>query len=204
MILYLTSVAAKTLDKLLPLLPSAPESLSVAFVPTAGDLYKEKPWIEEDRNKLTSMGFKVVNVDLKNKKKEELEHILGNIDIIFVAGGNTSYLLDQAQQSGFIEVVRDLVRKGKIYIGSSAGSLLAGPNIEVDKIYDDGEFNKVLNSYEGLGFVPFVVLPHADNPKYAPYLARISKEFGSKYQLKEIKDNQAIIVRNNDTEIIEI
>lgn len=202
--LFLTSVAAKTLDKILPLLPKSSEGMKVAFIPTAGDLYTEKPWMEADRDKLNSLGFKVIDLDIKNKTESQISQILENVDIIFVAGGNTSYLLEKAQQSGFLKVVKELVANGKIYVGSSAGSLLAGPNIEVDKIYDDGEFGKVLDSYEALGFVDYVLLPHADNPKYESYLERIVKEYGNKYKLKKLNDNQAVLVNGSDSHIIEI
>src|SRR5688500_7105932 len=141
MLVYLTSVAAKTLDKLIPLLPRSSRSMKVAFIPTAGDLYDTTPWIEEDREKLLALGFSIDEVDIKDKNPEELKKLFFDKDIIFVAGGNTSYLLEKAQESGFIKIVRDLVSKGKVYVGSSAGSLLASPNIEVDKIYDE-EFGR--------------------------------------------------------------
>ena len=202
MFLYLTSVASKTLDKLVPFLPRSPKDLKVAFVPTAGDLYKEKPWMEADRAKLIELGFQVIDVDIKNKTFEELKRELSDKDIIFVAGGNTSYLLEKAQESGFLEIVRVLVSNSVIYIGSSAGSLLAGPNIEVDKIYDDGDFGKELKSYEALGLVNFVILPHADNPKYAPYSERILNEYGNKYELRRLNDDQAILVNGENIQVV--
>ncbi|MBI2600931.1 Type 1 glutamine amidotransferase-like domain-containing protein [Candidatus Daviesbacteria bacterium] len=204
MLIYLTSVASKTLDKLIPLLPKSPQEMTVAFIPTAGDLYQEKPWMEEDRKKLIDLGFQVEELDIKGKARDELEKSLLDKDIIFVAGGNTSYLLEKAQKSGFIELAKDLVKKGKIYVGSSAGSLLACPNIEVDKIYDDGEFGKELKSYEGLSFVDFVILPHADNPKYTSYLEKIFNQYGDKYKLKKLNDNQAFVVNNDGVELVEV
>lgn len=202
MFLYLTSSANKTLHKLLPYLPKSPKDMKVAFIPTAGDLYDEKPWIEEDKKKLIDLGFIVEEMDIKNKTQDQIKQQLSDTDIIFVAGGNTSYLLEKAQQSGFLNIVKDLVLKGTIYIGSSAGSLLAGPNIEVDKIYDDGEFGKELKSYEGLGLVDFVILPHADSPIYASYLEKIFKEYGNTYSLKKLNDNQAFLVKDTGVQTI--
>lgn len=203
MLLYLTSIAAKTLDKLIPLLPRSPRDMKIAFIPTAGDLYEEKPWIDKDRKKLTELGFAVEDLDIKNKTTKEIERQLLGKDIIFVAGGNTSYLLEKAQESGLIPIIRQWVTDGKIYIGSSAGSLFAGPNIEVDKIYDEGEFGKILDSYDALGLVDFVILPHADNPQYAPFIERIFQEYGHKYTLKKLNDNQAILITDNAIQIIE-
>ncbi|MGI8419802.1 MAG: Type 1 glutamine amidotransferase-like domain-containing protein [Candidatus Levyibacteriota bacterium] len=201
--IYLTSVAANVLDKIVPLLDSSPKKLKVAFIPTASDIYKSTPWLDADKNKLKELGFKVKDIDLKNKTKELLLQEFSDMDIIFVAGGNTSYLLEQAQKSGFMDIAGELVDKGVIYIGSSAGSLLASPTIEMDKIYDDGEFGKVLYSYKGLGFMDFVVLPHADNPNYTPYLKKVFEKYGNKYDLRTLNDNQFIEITNNTMQLIE-
>lgn len=201
--LFLTSIAAKVLDKIVPLLDRSPSTLNVAFIPTAGDIYKNTSWIDDDRNKLKELGFSIRDIDLKGKDKQTLEKELSGIDIIFVAGGNTSYLLEQSQLSGFLEIVKDLVKKGVIYIGSSAGSMLASSNIEIDKVFDDGEFGKELSSYEGLGFIDFVVLPHADNPKYEPYFKKISEQYGEKYDLRKLNNNQILVVKDDVTQIID-
>ncbi len=178
--------------------------MKVAFIPTAGDLYSDKPWQDRDRDKLKELGFQVEDVDLKATQHEELNKELSEVDIIFVAGGNTSYLLEKAQESGFLEITKHLVNSGKIYIGSSAGSLLAGPNIEIDKIYDEGEFGKELSSYEGLGLVDFVVLLHANREDYRPYIDKIKAEYGQKLSLVELKDTQAFVLIDGSKELIEV
>ncbi len=204
MLLYLTSSANKTLKELVPFLPKPPQAMTVAFIPTAGDLYEDKPWQEADRERLKEIGFTVVDVDIKEIKGDVLRKKLEAVDVIFVAGGNTSYLLEQAQQSNFLEIARQLVRDGKIYIGSSAGSMLAGPNLELDKMYDDGEFGKELASYDALGLVDFVVLPHADNPAQEPYTKKVLERYNDICKLKLLNDNQALFVTDNETKLIEV
>ncbi len=202
--IFLTSSADKVLKKIIPYLYKNPAEMTVAFVPTAGDLYSDKPWQESDRNKLKELGFRVEDVDLKVTQHQALKNMLSQADVVFVAGGNTSYLLEKAQESGFLDIVKDLVHSGTIYIGSSAGSLLAGPNIEMDKIYDDGEFGKELASYEGLGLVDFVALPHSNQEEFRPYIDKIKDEYGQKYSLVELKDNQAFIITDGKRELVEV
>ncbi len=200
--LFLTSQASKTLHLLLPLLDQKPENLSLGFIPTAADPYENKPWIEDDRNKLTELGFKVFDLDLKNKSVEDLEKSLKNVDIIFVAGGNTFYLLEKAKNSGFDKVVERLISEGVIYIGSSAGSVIAGPNIESVKDFDDpSEAN--LESSEGFGLVDFVILPHFKNAKYSTLHNKVLKEYSDKYKIIPITDQQAILIKDNKHQIIE-
>src|SRR3989344_5096240 len=200
--LFLTSQASKTLHLLLPFLDKTPDKLSVAFIPTAGDLYKKKPWMEADRKKLFDLGFGVTDVDIKEFSKEQLMQRLSTVDIIFVAGGTTTYLLEKVKQSGFDQIVKELVKTGVIYIGSSAGSVLAGPNVEVDRMYDHRNLGRELDSYEGLGLADFIVLPHADNKKYEPVIQQIVKNFRKKYSLQKLNDNQAILVSNGKIQIL--
>jgi len=139
-----------------------PAGVSVAFVPTAGDVYPERPWIDADRKALVEIGFRVVDVDLKDKRVDGLRDELKGFDLIFVAGGNTTYLAEHARRSGFGIVVRELLKQGKLYVGSSAGSILAGPTVEPFVAEDTLEFPPgfVAESPACLGLVDYVALPH--------------------------------------------
>ena len=202
--IFLASIADKILEKIVPYFSESTKGMKVAFIPTAGNIYSKKPWQERDRNKLKELGFHVEDIDIEVTRHQELKEALSSVDIIFVAGGNTSYLLEKAQQSDFLNITKDLVRSGSIYIGSSAGSLLAGPNIEMDKVYDDGEFGKELSNYEGLGLVDFVILPHANRKEYRPYIDKIISKYGQKYLLAELNDNQVFVILDDKKEILEV
>jgi dipeptidase E len=204
MLLYLTSIASKTLDLLIPFLDKKPEELKAAFIPTAADLYSEKPWVRSDKEKFVDLGFNVKTVDIKLFSKEMLRQELKNADIIFVTGGTTTYLLEKARESGFDQIVKELFKKGVIYIGSSAGSVLAGPTVEVDRIYDHRNLGGELDSYEGLRLTETVVLPHSDNEKYAVIIKEIERRFGNKFKLQKLNDNQALLVKNGYEQVLEI
>jgi len=203
MLIYLTSQASKTLGKLIPFLQKSPKEMKVAFIPTAADLYLEKPWLETDRQKFVDLGFQVEDVDLKQFSINGLKQKLTSKDVIFVAGGTTTYLLEKVRQSGFNELIKELVKNGVVYIGSSAGSLLAGPNVETDRIYDHRGLGKELDSYEGIGLVDFVILPHVNNQKYELVIQEIDQKFGEKFELRKLKDNQAILIKDGVEQLIE-
>jgi dipeptidase E len=185
--LFFTSSANLVLDKIVLDLPKNPSAYKVAFVPTAGDPYEDKYWQVEDHNKLIELGFQVEDFDLKNKNETEVREYLNNIDIIFVAGGNTFYLLDQANKSGFTKVIKELKDSDKIYIGSSAGSCIAGPDLEPIAPIDDPEFAN-LDSTKAFGLVDFVVIPHYGRDKYLPIQEKVIEEFGEKYKLVPLMD----------------
>lgn len=167
----------------------------VAFIPTAGDPYAEKPWMEADRLALVDLGYGVFDVDLKNKNAELLRDELAAADVIFVAGGNTTYLVAQAHLSGFDVIVRDLLRQGKVYIGSSAGSILAGPSVEPFIEGDLPELSKdfVIADPSGLGLVDYIVLPHY--PTSAKANDAIAERYDGQFRFVEMTD-QAFSIEN--------
>ncbi len=197
--LFLTSVFKNVADEIKELLPEPPRELVVVFVPTAADVYDDKWFVKADRDKLVEMGFTVVDLHLKGATKQIVEETLNKAHIIFVAGGNTFYLLEQARASGFIDLVPQLVERGVIYIGSSAGSYLACPTIEVANWKHQDRNIVGLTDLTALSLVPFLMSVH-----YKPEYIDALKEGVSKatYPLKILTDNQALFVHGEEVKLI--
>jgi len=201
--LFLTSKASAVLDKIMPLLPKPTKELKVAFIRTAANPYPEKPWADDDRNRLVELGFQIIDFDIAGKDKKEIRDVLSKVDIIFVAGGNTFYLLKKARESGFDEVAKKLIAEGKIYIGSSAGSIIVGPNIEPVKYFDDPNVAQSKSS-QGFNLVDFVVLPHYGREKYELLHKMVITEFGKKYKLVTLTDEQFVLADGKNNQILTI
>jgi dipeptidase E len=91
---------------------------------------------------------------------------LARVDAVFIGGGNTYALLRRLRQAALLEPLRERARAGLPYIGTSAGSNVAGPNI-----LTTNDWNVVgLTAFEALGLVPFNVNPHylETDPAMAP------------------------------------
>ncbi len=201
--LFLASVARNTLNKLVESLDCPPAKLTVAFIPTAGNVLKDNWFVTADRDKLIDLGFKVIDVNLEGKTKNQLSKEITGVDIIFVAGGNTFYLLQETRKSGFDEIVTSFVGKGGTYIGSSAGTLLAGPSTELAKDIDNQEEAPELKSYDGLALVDFVVLPHYDDKNFKDKIDKnLQNRQNYKYKVIKISDNQAVVVKENSFKIV--
>jgi len=201
--LFLSSVACITLDKVVPLLPNTPNKLKVAFVLTASNPYKDKSWLYKDRNKLVEMGFKVEDVDIEGKTEKELRKTLVGIDVLFVSGGNTFYLLEKAIVSGFDKLAKELINKGIVYIGSSAGSVFVCPTIDFVEGLDDPKIAPSLTSYEGLNEVDFLVMPHYGDDEYKETYKKILEKWKDKgYKLKLLSNDEAVVVEGDKSRIV--
>ncbi|PJA47455.1 hypothetical protein CO172_01340 [Candidatus Uhrbacteria bacterium CG_4_9_14_3_um_filter_36_7] len=169
-----------------------PKTASVSFIPTAGDPYLERPWIDADRKALIELGYSVTDVDLKGVTAHSLEKELSRHDIIFVAGGNTTYLVEQAHLTGFPSVVRKLLKEGKMYIGSSAGSIFAGPTVEPFVTEDLAELSKdfVLTDQSCLNLVDYIVLPHDQVEQFSVVHDKILNQYGEKFTFLRLIDKE--------------
>lgn len=167
---------------------------TIGFVPTGGEPYENPYFVEEDRTRLTELGFDVRNVDITNSDRSDILAAMKNVDALFVAGGNTFYLMQQIQAKGLIENLKSYILDGNRYVGASAGAVICGPTIAPIQTLDDPKAAPLLQDFAGLGIVEFVVLPHYGNPKYLDKYHRIVQEYSEKLHLIQLRDDQAILV----------
>ena len=199
--IFLTSQASEVMGKIVKMLPKPPKDTKLAFIPTAGDPYGDnKPWMDADRAMLLKLGFVVEDFDLKNKSEAETREKLSDFDVIFVAGGNTFYLLAEAKKSGFDKVARELVQKGKIYIGSSAGSYIVCPTIEAAGWKKAGKNIVSLEDLSALNLVDFIVTCHYSK-EYKEAVDEGAKV--SKYPVITLRDDQFILADGKKFEVKE-
>lgn len=204
--LFLTSAGLppETTEAFLGMLGKNPEGVRVFFISTAS--YGEHPegeaeYVRKDKQRLSELGFSVVeDVDLRSENEQSLRIKLENFDIIFVEGGNTFYLLKYIRESGFDKVLKEFLNKGGVYLGVSAGSYVAGPDISVANWKHADDQNIVgLKDLRGLGLVDFYISPH-----YVPEHETILNENKHKVSrpIYALTDQQAILVEDGDIKFV--
>ena len=126
----------------------------VLFVPFA--LYDRDAYSSTARTRFRAMGY---DLDSVHEKSDPRQAVI-NAEAIFIGGGNTFRLLKSLYDFDLLDSIRLRVAGGMPYIGSSAGSNVAGPTIKTTKdmpIVEPPSFN-------ALGLVPFQISPHYQDP----------------------------------------
>ena len=125
------------------------------FVGYAREDYKNAE--SSSLSRIKDFGFDVVVLD-------ENFDFSQKIDMIFVRGGNTTALIDKLREFKQYEKLKDLVKNGVVYVGNSAGTILAGTETawtlwsepyEVDLTQKFGK-----NALDGFGLVNKIFLVH--------------------------------------------
>ena len=94
-------------------------------------------------------------------------------------------------------------QRNTIYIGTSAGSIIASPNIEFVSDMDDTKKAPELTDYSGLHLVDFYFLPHYLNFPFKEITQKIVNEYSQKVDLRPISNNQVITVLGNEIKTLE-
>lgn len=177
--------------------------LRLAFVPTAaGPDAETKPWIQGDRRQLEVLGCEVTTLELASAERADVEEALAPVDGVFVSGGNSYLVLWHALRSGFADVVVPRVESGELlYVGTSAGAILAGPDLEPAASPDNRAVVPELESTRGLGLVDFTVLPHDDEPGRAAHHEALVAAHPD-LELVRLTDDRAVTVRGDEWEIV--
>src|SRR3990172_6462589 len=108
-------------------------------------------WLRLDRESMTKLGFKLEDFTFTNKIKEQVSNALSKVDGIIVAGGNIFHLLWKIQLSDSTETIKSFVKNGGVYIGSSAGSMVAGPDIYASREKKEQVKVSEIKDFKGLG-----------------------------------------------------
>ena len=127
---------------------------TVLFFPFA--LYDRDDYAAKAKTRFAEMDYSVESAHTTDNLQKAIEQT----DAIFIGGGNTFRLLKALQDLELLEPIRLKVKSGAPYIGSSAGSNVAGPTIKTTKDMPIVQ----PRSFDSLGLVPFQISPHYLDP----------------------------------------
>jgi len=159
---------------------------------------KEEFFVNESKKEIEELGFK--NIDVVNMQNDVDVPDLSSPDVIYVCGGNTFAILNKLRETGLDKFIIEKVNSGVVYVGVSAGSIIAGPNIEIAGWGSEGDKNEIgLEDLTGFQFADIAVFPH-----YHEELKSEVLEFKNKvnYRVEPLTNDQAIFVNGDNEEIL--
>jgi dipeptidase E len=167
---------------------------SVTFIPTASKPEHITFYVEEDKKAFEQLGIEVDILHIDEQDSETIETTLNQNDFIFISGGNTFYLLQELRRSQADKIITQLINQGKLYIGSSAGSIVLGRDLEYIKAMDDVSKAPDLLATQGLGLINFSILPHFKDEPFADITTQILNDFYAQQVIVPLTNKQFIYI----------
>lgn len=179
-----------------------------AVICNAMDMVEENARIESNQRELASVasvGLVPELIDLREYfgKADELREKLAAFDLFWVRGGNTFILRRAYKQSGFDEIVKDLLAKDAIvYGGYSAGICILAATLRGLDLVDQPVTVPTPEGYDaetiwdGLGLIPYSIAPHykSDHPESADVDKIVAYFEEHKTPYKALRDGEAIVI----------
>lgn len=165
---------------------------TVTFIPTASKCEEVTFYVDEDRLAFEKLGMTVEILEIDQKSYEIIEKTLNKNDYIFISGGNTFFLLQELKRSQADKIISKLIKQGKPYIGSSAGSIVLAPDIEYIKDMDDSSKALELSETKAMGIINFSILPHFGEEPFAEVTQEIFSSFHQELVLVPLTNKQFI------------
>ena len=170
---------------------------SIAYIPTAANGECWGSWQEGGTWKLLqTLDSNVTLIQLEDYWNTDPLKMLQGKDIIWFGGGQCGYLMYWIRRTQLDLHIKKLLDSGSIYVGSSAGSMITGKNLDTVEWYI-GEQEHGASIIPGLGLVDFDIYPHFEDSEYE----QIKKLYKRK-KLYLLKNGEEIIVENQIVRVI--
>ena len=164
----------------LELVSKQPEDIKALFVPTAAINAPSIAVLHKCMNDLLNLGIPASNIRVFDLHQTLTINELSAFDAIYFTGGSPQYLLNRINETGFNKPLNEFVNNGGVYVGVSAGSMIAAGNMPNNL----GYLNSTIEVHRQTG-APTGIF---DNQSQTHF---------------DLTDMQAILIRGNVYEIIE-
>lgn len=167
--------------------------------------------LQQEIESLTALGLQPEELNLRKYfgKPDELKEFTKNFGLIWVRGGNVFLLRRAFKQSGFDEIITNLLKNDQIaYGGFSAGVCVLAPSLKGIELVDpkdeiaDGYDKEVI--WDGLGVLGYAIAPHykSDHPE-SDDIQKCVEYFADNHILfKTLRDGEIIVVNGSDEKIV--
>lgn len=202
---FMSDEIAKTVESLVekPL-----QNINITII---NEAYVAKPetsskrWLIKELSQIEKyIGGIIDFINLRAYDKTEVKRRLQNADMMYIVGGRNLVLPSLFKETGFDEILKEFAQE-KVVMGTSAGSIVLGRQIESDEYWlaKEGITNDQIEN-KTLGLVNFNILPHYKRKDYQKW----DKSFLEKtlsanpFKVYAITDEQAIVYNNGEISFV--
>jgi dipeptidase E len=165
-------------------------AINTAFKAGVDEGYIE--YMRKYKEAMISSGIFFEEFDIKDKSKDEILNFFKDKNVVQVFGGNVFYLLKIVRETGFEEILKELLNKGLLYIGCSSGAYLMCPTVEIGGWKLDRNRHG-LTDFTAFKYVPYLIKCHYFNEQENDVK---EKAKNLKYPLRVLTNDQAILIED--------
>lgn len=174
----------------------------VLFIPTAGNVEEYTAYIDESRAVFADLQFEVEVLDIAEAREDVVREKISQTPCLYISGGNTFYLLQELKKKNLLPLIRERIHQGMVYLGESAGAIIASRDIFYNHIMDDKNLAPSLTEYSALSMVDFFVLPHWKEFPFEESSQQTAAAYDGQLKLLKLTNQQAVLVTGH-TNVIE-
>jgi len=106
-----------------------PDEIKALFIPTAANFPDAVSMLKACMDGLLWAGILKENIKVFDLHRNMETDELSNYDVVYFTGGSPQYLLERINNTGFNKSITKYVNNGGVYVGISAGSMVAANNL---------------------------------------------------------------------------
>ena len=167
---------------------------------------KDLGWHEQNIANMKSVGMQLDFYDIAGKSNDDIKRDLAQYQMMYIEGGDPFYLLSVGAKNNFAEYVRDRVENGMLYLGTSAGTIVAGIDAASAARPGKNPEQYGLISTKGYGLVNFVPMPHWGLSEKIELYGnhKLNSSYQEDYPYIFISDDQYIEVIGDNYKIVDV
>ncbi len=183
------------------------EGRRTALICNAMDMVEEDARADSNTReieRLKAIGLQPEEVDLRKYfgKPDQLRDALKGFDLIWARGGNVFVLRRAFRESGFDEILPELLAQDAlVYGGYSAGVCVLAPTLRGLELVDNASEDSI---WEGLGIVPYSIAPHyqSDHPESDDVDKVVEYFKAHNMPYKTLRDGEVIVIDDSGERIV--
>lgn len=181
------------------------QEISVLFITTAANVVEgDKSWLITNLEQMNAQSYKQVDaIDIAGMPEHVWLPRMQTADVICFGGGNEQYLASAIEKAGINKVLPELLQM-RVYMGISAGSMLAGhylPSTLAKTIFPEEFFEQ---TSEPLKLVDIFFIPHLNSTYFSSIRKSVLERHKAEFTLPvyACDDNSAIKISNGSVEVV--